>query len=248
MNEYVFNVSRQGIVQTQRGIASLTKKRVQSTYGSGSSYYDEIMDTVYPNMVDRIEIMKWLEFSNQNTYLEVGMGTGKNMEYVPPEIQVFGTDFTEGMQQMAREKISNGKIVLHDPTFIKADTENLPFEEKKFDRLLACLTLCVTPSPESAMSEIFRVLKPGGRFVLYDMHIAQEPDIVEMQYDFVRPISMSTGYPLPSDQIPHGAIIWDPCRDLIKMACEAGLTLCHTKWFQPDNPIMCRVLASFTKE
>jgi SAM-dependent methyltransferase len=49
-----------------------------------------------------------------------------------------------------------------------ASAESLPYTDQSFDAVVCTLTLCTVPHPRRALSEIRRVLKPGGRLVVLE--------------------------------------------------------------------------------
>ena len=53
---------------------------------------------------------------------------------------------------------------LENVSFVNADMENMPFENDRFDVIISNGAFCLAPNKEKAFKEIFRVLKPGGRF------------------------------------------------------------------------------------
>jgi arsenite methyltransferase len=57
----------------------------------------------------------------------------------------------------------DGKI-----TFQQADARQLPLEDASADLVISHTTLCHVPNVEKAIGEAFRVLKPGGQFVVFD--------------------------------------------------------------------------------
>jgi SAM-dependent methyltransferase len=73
-----------------------------------------------------------------------------------------------------------------DQTGIKVDkrvlsSEQLPFDEGTFDCAVTTITLCSIPDVKQAMSEIFRVLKPGGRILFLEHGICPNPKVAKWQ-------------------------------------------------------------------
>jgi len=64
---------------------------------------------------------------------------------------------------------SSGKYV----QIVKSFGENLPFEDNSFDSVVTTLVLCMVEDVEKVVSEIHRVLRPGGNFLFYE-HIVAE--------------------------------------------------------------------------
>lgn len=108
---------------------------------------------------------KHYDFSTAKNVLEVGCGTGVFWQSVASRLSdqhhIVLTDFAEVMLAGTRENLKDVKFPC--PVDFKiADVENLPFADKSFDAILAHLMIYHVPSPEKALSEIKRVLKPGG--------------------------------------------------------------------------------------
>ena len=70
---------------------------------------------------------------------------------------VTGIDFSPAMLDMARKAVPEG-------TFIEADAASLPFEDASFDVVTAGFGIPHLPDPPHCFAEVFRVLRPGGRF------------------------------------------------------------------------------------
>jgi ubiquinone/menaquinone biosynthesis C-methylase UbiE len=97
--------------------------------------------------------------------LDVGCGTGAFLAALnqrQPEAAVTGTDLSERMLRVAGSKPDVvGELVC-------ADWHDLPFRDHSFDLVLSVSVLHYVSSPERALAETRRVLKPGGRLVLTD--------------------------------------------------------------------------------
>lgn len=95
--------------------------------------------------------------------LEVGSGRGdlwaKNANRIPAGWQVTLSDFSEGMLADARAQIGVASERLR---FEVADTQKLPFEDGRFDVVLAHFMLYHVPDRAQAIAELRRVLKPEG--------------------------------------------------------------------------------------
>lgn len=96
--------------------------------------------------------------------LEVGFGTALNLEYYSPAVRgVTGLDpkLADGLPafeariEAARFPVTRCRL--------PADAE-LPFDAGRFDSVVTTWTLCSIADPAAALSEMHRVLKPGGRY------------------------------------------------------------------------------------
>ncbi len=101
--------------------------------------------------------------------LDLGCGLGSDAfemaKLVEPEGTVIGVDSSEFLleQADARKKGLSGSV-----SFVLGDALNLDFEDESFDRCRIDRTLQHLSSPELALSEMNRVLKPGGILIAYD--------------------------------------------------------------------------------
>jgi SAM-dependent methyltransferase len=90
----------------------------------------------------------------QGRVLEIGAGTGLNVEHYPPETDV---TYTEPDPHMAKRLRARGVEV------IEAGAERLPFADDSFDTVVSTLVFCTVPDVGASLREVRRVLAPGGR-------------------------------------------------------------------------------------
>jgi ubiquinone/menaquinone biosynthesis C-methylase UbiE len=62
------------------------------------------------------------------------------------------------------------------------DGESLPLGDASVDAALSTFTLCTIPDVEKALAELYRVLRPGGRFHFLEHGLAPEPAVVRWQH------------------------------------------------------------------
>lgn len=110
-------------------------------------------------------LMDQYDFPEHARVLELGCGTGNMWKGQQRLIDTFAsltlTDFSEGMLNDARATLSGMSGV----RFLQADIQDLPFEDGSFDFIIANMMLYHVPEKEKAISEVRRVLRPGGAFV-----------------------------------------------------------------------------------
>ncbi|MBI4436387.1 MAG: methyltransferase domain-containing protein [Candidatus Omnitrophica bacterium] len=93
--------------------------------------------------------------------LEVGCGSGAFTKYLCEfGLRVIGVDLTEKLLRIGRERTQG--------TFTTGDVECLPFKDNQFDIVVAINLLHHMPQMDQMVSEVFRVLKPGGVFYALD--------------------------------------------------------------------------------
>lgn len=128
------------------------------------SSYDTVLD--YATLLQDRRWKNWvignLGGRNDTTVLDVGCGTCVLEERMSGDISVIGVDLTEGMI-----KIGQGKHIPLVTSLLRSDGERLPFRAGSFDVVVSCYVVKYC-SPDFLVSEMARVLKPGGRLVIYD--------------------------------------------------------------------------------
>jgi ubiquinone/menaquinone biosynthesis C-methylase UbiE len=97
--------------------------------------------------------------------LEVAVGTALNLSHYPENIELVGLDLSPEMLELAvmRSEDLGRRIELKE-----GDAQELPFPDATFDTVLCTFSLCNIPSVERSISEMKRVLRPGGRLILVD--------------------------------------------------------------------------------
>ncbi len=105
--------------------------------------------------------------------LEVGMGTGLNMPYYDPDrVEViYGLEPNERSCEMAAGPIGESGLKVD---MIGLDGQEIPLENNSVDTVVLTYTLCTIPDAHKAMTEMRRVLRPGGR-LLFSEH-GKAPD------------------------------------------------------------------------
>lgn len=104
---------------------------------------------------------------NAKNVLELGCGKGFNSVFLAtrnPEISFTGIDLTPKHIKIAKKKAAN----LTNLSFVRGDFNNLPFADCQFDIIFAVECLCHSNDLSRTLAEIHRVLRPGGRLVVFD--------------------------------------------------------------------------------
>jgi ubiquinone/menaquinone biosynthesis C-methylase UbiE len=98
--------------------------------------------------------------------LEVSFGTGYLLTRYAARFSCVGLDYNGEMIRTARSNLRDAG--LHAP-LVRGDVHRLPFPDKAFDCVVNTMALSGYPDATAALSEIGRVLEPGGRLVLIDI-------------------------------------------------------------------------------
>ena len=104
--------------------------------------------------------------------LEIGVGTGKNLPFYPPELDITAVDLTPGMLSHARKRAAELGL---NATLQLGDAQALDFPDDTFDSVIATFVFCSVPDAVKGLREIHRVLKPTGKLFLLEHMRAQNP-------------------------------------------------------------------------
>jgi ubiquinone/menaquinone biosynthesis C-methylase UbiE len=100
--------------------------------------------------------------------LEVAVGTGRNLPFYPDGTRLTGVDWSPAMLAIARRRAADLGL---EVDLRQGDAQALDFPDASFDTVLCALGLCAIPDDRRAVTEMARVLRPGGRLLLVD-HVA----------------------------------------------------------------------------
>lgn len=108
----------------------------------------------------RKKVAKLVDPKPGQTILDLAAGTGSSsIAFVKPGVRVIAADFSKGM-------LEEGKKRHPELEFVFADATKLPFGEGEFDTVTISFGLRNVENTELALSEMLRVLKPGGKLVV----------------------------------------------------------------------------------
>ncbi len=144
-------------------------------------FYDFSMDSDQINQGRKSILSKIKE----ETVVEIGFGTAINSKFYPDNVKhIIGIEPNEGMLKQARKKISDSKIKFE---LINQSSEILPFENDSIDAVVSTYTLCSIKNVDSALKEIYRVLKPGGRYYFLEHGLSDKP-LIQWFQNILNPV------------------------------------------------------------
>ncbi len=116
--------------------------------------------------------------------LEVGVGTGKNMPYYPPDVQITAVDLTPGMLDYAQKRAAEGNI---EVDLQLGDVQALDLPDNSFDDIVSTFVFCSVPDPTLGLKELLRVTKPNGRLFMLE-HVRAGNKIAGLMMDVMNPV------------------------------------------------------------
>ena len=124
--------------------------------------------------------------------LEVGCGTGLALPLYAEGQRVTGIDFSAEMLAKAEARVA-AEGLAHVEALRRMDARELDFPDASFDQVAAMHVLSVVPEPGQVLSEIVRVLRPGGRLVVSN-HFRRERGALAMAERLLAPFSETVGW------------------------------------------------------
>ena len=154
------------VVLMEQNSSIMAKRRKISAY---DFFLWMIEKTVFKNLT---KLRRELLSAAGTRVLEIGVGTGLNLECYPSHVQLVGVEPEPIMTEISQAGFA----------------EQLPFKNETFDTVVSTLVLCSVQEPARAVSEARRVLKVGGKLLLME-HVRQAGFKGKMQ-DFITPLWM----------------------------------------------------------
>lgn len=97
--------------------------------------------------------------------LDVGAGTGLNVPYYRPELNITALDIGEHFIQRARHRAQRREVPVE---FVQGNVQALPFTDGSFDTVVSTFLFCSVDNPRLGLLELQRTLKPGGLLLLLE--------------------------------------------------------------------------------
>lgn len=158
---------------------TLTRKR----YNRIAFFYD-LMEAP----LEHLRFASWRRMIRNNIKgskaLEVGVGTGKNLDYYPDGIKISAVDLSPKMLKRAQKR--SGLIGLN-VRLLEMDAQYLAFPDNCFDTVFATFVFCSVPDPVQGLRELHRVCKPEGRLVVLE-HVRPSNKLLGIFFDVLNPL------------------------------------------------------------
>ncbi len=142
--------------------------KVAKHYDSLNTFFSLGMDTLWRKKLA-------LELNGASSILDVATGTGEvaiQMVKNLSGVKVTGLDPSAGMLELAQNKI-NVPGISKNISLIQGSAENLPFSDESFDAVSIAFGIRNTQDPIKSLSEMRRVLRPGGRAGIMEFAIPE---------------------------------------------------------------------------
>jgi SAM-dependent methyltransferase len=116
--------------------------------------------------------------------LEIGMGTGRNLQYYQPGKLTCLCGIDPWLHPKAERRARSAGLAIEA---MPLSAERIPAEDHSFDCVVSTYTLCTIPDAAMALNEVHRVLAPGGRLLFLE-HGAASDRKVRLWQDRITPV------------------------------------------------------------
>ena len=149
---------------------------------------------VYPKLVARLgnprpiqELRRRMLSKADGTVLELGFGSGANLDYYDPEkvTRLYALEPNKGMTEIAEQ---HPKKTAFDILFLDLPGEQLPLADGSVDTVVSTFTLCTIAGFEEAICGIARILKPKGRLIFIENTLSADQSVQRWQKLWAAPL------------------------------------------------------------
>jgi ubiquinone/menaquinone biosynthesis C-methylase UbiE len=141
---------------------------------------------ILPRLVDRTcgtaELHRWRQRVTEGltgTVVEIGFGSGLNMPAYPHAVKlVYAVEPALTARRLAQERIEQSHVRVEH---VSLRGESIPLDDGSCDGALSTFTLCTIPEVDVALTEVRRVLRPGGRLHFLEHGLSPDAPIARWQ-------------------------------------------------------------------
>jgi ubiquinone/menaquinone biosynthesis C-methylase UbiE len=154
---------------------------------------------------ERRKAVRRLRLKTGDRVLEVCVGTGTNLPLIAKHTglsgSIVGLDISRGMLGVCERKVQKQGV---EAQLIEGEAGHLPFEDAAFDAVLHHGGIAEFGDKQSAIDEMFRVVRPGGRVVICDVGLHEDGSTPLMNRFLLR-VQPEYACPPPMNLLPPSA-------------------------------------------
>ena len=151
-------------------------------FGSIAKQYDRTNAILSFNL-HRVWNRKLVQSISQDVpcrqYLDLCCGTGEIaytfLKNLRTPVEAFLLDFCKEMLECAKTKHSRKVSSIHHLQFIQGDAQNIPLPSQSIDAVTIAYGIRNVKDPSKCVSEVYRVLRPGGKFAILELTQPTQP-------------------------------------------------------------------------
>lgn len=143
-------------------------------------------ERVLPHLVDRVcgapGVSTWraqVVAGMSGDVVEIGFGSGLNVPHYPAAVRrVYAVEPALLARRLSAQRVSASPV---DVVHVGLDGSALPLDDSSCDAALSTFTLCTIPDVAGAVTEVRRVLRPGGTFHVLEHGLSPDPAVARAQ-------------------------------------------------------------------
>lgn len=195
---------------------------IRDAYDQWASQYDS--DENATRDLNAEALREQTFFSTDDDVLEIGCGTGLNTQWLAERGgRVVAADFSEAMLEKARTRLSGTDVTLRSMDV----TEPWPFDGQQFDIVVSTLVLEHVKRIRHVFREARRVLRPGGRLYLSELHPYRQLGGTQANFDHE-----VSGENVTIDAFSH------PVSEFVNEGLDAGFAVREMgEWYGADDDV-----------
>ena len=188
--------------------SSLSKKeQVAQMFDTISGNYDNLNRVISfgIDVKKKKKVLKMIGKSHPKTILDIATGTG-DLAILMAQTKadkIIGLDISAGMLEVGVQKIAN-KNLSKTIEMVLGDSENIPFEDDYFDAITVAFGVRNFENLEKGLSEILRVLKPNGTFVILETSVPDKTPYKQGYEFYSKNILPLIGKLFSKDNVAYG--------------------------------------------
>jgi len=151
-----------GLINTDQEI----QQKIQ-VFNLWALFYDDLISSLFYKTLHR-GLLDYLTLPKTPWVLDLGCGTGRLLERLAktyPDLFGIGLDVSPEMLRQARKSRRHPHRLL----YIEGDAADLPTADQQFDAVFNTMSFLHYPHPLKVLSEVYRTLKPQGKYYLIDL-------------------------------------------------------------------------------
>lgn len=149
-------------------------RQVAESYDRAARHYDRLADLAFDRVLGieqyRTTAVDLLGDLNGATVLDIGCGTGRNLPLLVPRVgpsgRVVGIDYSDGMLEQARRRVSRARW--QNVEIVRGDAVELDKVPSQVDAVVSVWCFGILYDLEAALERALEVLRPGGRIAIMD--------------------------------------------------------------------------------
>ncbi len=121
--------------------------------------------------------------------LFLAIGTGLDIRHLPIGPAITAIDISNAMLEKSRGR---AEAFAGELQLVQADAMGLCFRDASFDTIVTSCTMCSVPDPARALKELYRVLRPGGRLLMFE-HVRSANPVLGAVLDLMTVVTRRRG-------------------------------------------------------